>query len=422
MTIAIITPIFPYPLVSGGHKAQFYIIDALRKHHKITIYSYDVATTRLLELQRIWPNVKFKIYSTNTIPSIKQIKRTNWTTSITSRIRTISSLTLLFKKIAFYDPNLKKLVERYTSSYKFPRGFENYIRIELKKNSYDLIQFEFVNSILIGAEISKYHKNTILVHHELGFIRNFRVLKTCNWKSRIFIQRFLSKEKQKEIQLINHFNKVIVFSQNDKNILLDNYVKRPIFVSPFPVNDHSLFNLNETYIYNKQLIYIGAENHYPNRDAMNWFLNKVWFKIKKKELDLNLTIIGKWEILPKLYNDTNLYFSGYVDSYQSYFQGSIMIIPLRIGSGIRNKILEAFVAGVPVISTSIGIEGIPAEPGKHYLEANNSIEFIEAIKRLSKNKQLQKYLSKNAKIFVNKYYGFERCYTIRKSILEKELL
>jgi len=93
-----------------------------------------------------------------------------------------------------------------------------------------------------------------------------------------------------------------------------------------------------------------------------------------------------------------------------------MIVPLRIGSGIRAKILEAFSYGIPVISSSIGIEGIPAINGRHYLKADTSRDYIFAINELFNKVGFPDYLTKNARTEIIPSYDLDRCGDIRLSL------
>ncbi len=88
-------------------------------------------------------------------------------------------------------------------------------------------------------------------------------------------------------------------------------------------------------------------------------------------------------------------------------QGSIMIVPLRIGSGIRLKILEAMSSGVPVISTSIGCEGIPTVNGENIIIADSTEEFITETIKLSSDHDLRLKLIKNGLETVRK--NFSQC-------------
>ena len=92
---------------------------------------------------------------------------------------------------------------------------------------------------------------------------------------------------------------------------------------------------------------------------------------------------------------------------------------MRIGSGIRTKILEAFANGIPVISTTIGMEGIKVENGVHCLIADTSADFTQAIKTLTKDLNLQKVLFRYAYQFVQKEYSIKLCGERRIQVLSE---
>jgi glycosyltransferase involved in cell wall biosynthesis len=97
--------------------------------------------------------------------------------------------------------------------------------------------------------------------------------------------------------------------------------------------------------------------------------------------------------------------TGYVDDVRPYVQeAGIYVIPLRVGGGTRLKVYEAMAMGCPVVSTSIGIEGLPLVPGEHYLRADGEEELAAAVVALMKDAALRAKLAQAARRFVE-----ERC-------------
>ena len=88
---------------------------------------------------------------------------------------------------------------------------------------------------------------------------------------------------------------------------------------------------------------------------------------------------------------------GYIKDLPSFLKGSIALVPIRIGSGMRMKILEAVSADIPFITTTKGVEGIDLLDKEEYLKADSATEFADAIITLSQNTELQEKLVKQAK-------------------------
>lgn len=139
-----------------------------------------------------------------------------------------------------------------------------------------------------------------------------------------------------------------------------------------------------------------------NTNGLIWFIEKVLPILKKEIPQIKLTLIGK-DIPDSLrkFQSKNVDAIGFVDSIIPYLsRASIYISPLFVGAGIRIKILEAMAMELPVVSTSIGAEGIPATENDGLLIANNEYEFKEQILKLIKNQNLRIQYGKNARNFI----------------------
>jgi polysaccharide biosynthesis protein PslH len=133
------------------------------------------------------------------------------------------------------------------------------------------------------------------------------------------------------------------------------------------------------------LLYIGALDWLPNIDSLEWFIEKVWVRIKKKHPGLRFKVAGrnaKAGLAAKIRRE-GIDFIGEVASSKDYLsQDGIVIVPLFSGSGIRVKIIEAFFMRKPVIATTFAVSGIPVEDGVNILLSDNAEEFIDNIERL----------------------------------------
>lgn len=115
--------------------------------------------------------------------------------------------------------------------------------------------------------------------------------------------------------------------------------------------------------------------------------------------------------------------SWYIKDLPSFLKGSIALVPIRIGSGMRMKILEAVSADIPFITTTKGVEGIDLLDKEEYLKADSATEFADAIITLSQNTELQEKLVKQAKSKMKDIYNpsnmLEQRFDIYKQILNE---
>jgi sugar transferase (PEP-CTERM/EpsH1 system associated) len=162
---------------------------------------------------------------------------------------------------------------------------------------------------------------------------------------------------------------------------------------------------------NKRIIFAGRLDQYSNRESILYFCSKIWPLIKKKHPDLRFTIIGNnppaklAEIAGK---DGNIELLGYVDDVRPFFADAmISVCPIMDGGGTRIKILDALAMGMPIVSTSIGCEGINITPGADVLIADTPEEFAAKIDSIIKDANKRHSMSKNARKTAEENYSWK---------------
>ena len=159
------------------------------------------------------------------------------------------------------------------------------------------------------------------------------------------------------------------------------------------------------------IVFTGKMSFRPNVDAMLWFYEQVWPRVRKARPEAVLYVVGKepHARLGVLATDPSVVVTGYVRDVLPYFGGAdVYVVPLRIGGGTRLKVLEAMAAGLPVVSTTMGAEGIMLESGRDALMADEADEFADAIVRLLTDSQLQEALGASARAVVLEHYDWQR--------------
>jgi glycosyltransferase involved in cell wall biosynthesis len=149
----------------------------------------------------------------------------------------------------------------------------------------------------------------------------------------------------------------------------------------------------------------------PNADGVRWFIRNVFPLIQKKIPGLHLTIVGARpprdiKNLARR-NPLSVTVTGYVDDLKPYLeQAMVTVVPVRVGSGMRVRLLEAFARGIPVVTTSLGAEGIEARHEEHLLIANDERVFAEQTARLLQDESLREHLIANARRLVEEKYDW----------------
>jgi len=144
------------------------------------------------------------------------------------------------------------------------------------------------------------------------------------------------------------------------------------------------------------IFFTGSMDWAPNENAVLAFLDEMWPQIRHALSGLSFYVVGR-NPTPRLlerHQRDDVHITGTVPDVRPFMRGAIaLVVPMRVGGGTRLKILEAFAARVPVVSTAIGIEGITAEDGVHYLRAESAGDFAAALTRLKQGPALGQKLA-----------------------------
>lgn len=158
-----------------------------------------------------------------------------------------------------------------------------------------------------------------------------------------------------------------------------------------------------------RIIFVGTMRHQPNAAGAVWMAREVFPKIRERIPNVELWIVGADPppSVQRLAGD-GIVVTGRVDDVRPYLDtAAVAVAPLHSGSGTRLKILEAFAAGVPVVSTWLGAEGIDAEDGEHLLLADRADDFASAVAALIDDPARRAGLARRARALVEHRYGWE---------------
>jgi glycosyltransferase involved in cell wall biosynthesis len=145
------------------------------------------------------------------------------------------------------------------------------------------------------------------------------------------------------------------------------------------------------------IVFIGAFPHHPNQDAMRYFMAEIYPLVKARHPSVPITIIGSeppaWLVAAA--SDT-VTVTGHVADLDAYLNRCrLTIAPLRYGAGVKGKVLTSMSYGVPVVASSIAIEGIPAQDRREVLIADEPVGFSNALHELYTDAALWSALSMN---------------------------
>jgi sugar transferase (PEP-CTERM/EpsH1 system associated) len=159
------------------------------------------------------------------------------------------------------------------------------------------------------------------------------------------------------------------------------------------------------------LIFTGNMGYQPNVDAVTWFAAEIWPALKAARPDLRFQIVGARPTpsVSALGRVPGIEVTGRVDSMVPFLhRATVAVCPIRCGSGMQNKLLEAMATGAPVVTTDFANRGIGATNGRDVLAAADGPQFIEAVLRLVADPKLRARQARAAQVWVEATYGWAR--------------
>ena len=252
----------------------------------------------------------------------------------------------------------------------------------LKQNTYDIIHFEYSHAAVyldfIKQQINLKHTKTVISIHDVvsqSFLRKAE----RNFLLGIEVARIFTYEKT----LYSTANELWVLSNKDRDILtsLFSIPQERIIVKP-PQLSNFIYQIKRypEKIEKKSLLFWAAMNRPENEQAILTFVDNCFYKLRQKDPEFKLYIVGSSPTKKVLaLKSDNIIITGFVEAPTAFFdKAEIGIVPLLKGAGIKLKTLEMLEAGLPVITTSVGAEGVDFT-GKKLLVNDNFDEWVNLI-------------------------------------------
>ena len=392
MKVLFLTYDLPYPLNSGGKIRAYYLIKYLSKKHKITLFSYYREEEQKKYLKEI------KKYCQE-IYLFKRRKPWVWKNFAIS----------FFKKLPFF------------SAVYYSRELEKKLIAKLVSEKYDLVHFESFYPALYLPLVKKMGVRTIMGNENVEWQVYEKYASNQFFPLKWLLKLEVWRMRRYEEQLWRLADVNIAPSRNDAS-QIEKIAKKECFIIPNGVDLESI-KFFQKKIDLSTIIFIGTMIYQQNNDAVKYFLEEIYPKIKNKIPSLKFILVSwyKPEWLGKFLADKSIEFiqDKNMPAYEFFKKADVLVAPIRIGGGTRIKILEAMAAGVPVVSTRIGIEGIEAKPGEGVVVADNNADFIKKTVYLLRNKKNREKIGFAGRKLVEELYDWKRIVKKLSTIYEK---
>jgi glycosyltransferase involved in cell wall biosynthesis len=228
------------------------------------------------------------------------------------------------------------------------------------------------------------------------------------WKATVAMQRHLCRR----------VDRILTLSEQDRRALLTLDHRLSVGVLPFPVGI-DIRRIDGAERERDHLLFVGAMHRDVNVDAVVYLCREILPLVRNESPAARLTIVGAspTDTVQRLAREPGVTVTGFVDRLEPYYgRATLFVSPLRVGGGIISKNLDAMAAGCPVVTTTIGNEGIGATPGVELLVADTPTDFAAAVLTVLRSDTAARRLADAARVFVHDRYSVEASL----AVLERE--
>ncbi len=298
----------------------------------------------------------------------------------------------------------------YTISKYQSDSFKDKLKHLISKNRYDVAVVDHLHMAAYGLFIKEQFKiPVILREHNLETVIWQRLyLETKNLLLKVYAWLQYKRFFKYESTIAARFDKCMMISSTDKLKIESMNPSIKACVIPAGVDTSYFFPLaiNEE---QNSIISVGSLDWYPNVEGILWFLSDIWPLIKTEIPVAKFYIVGKnppYKLIKLLSDDVVV--TGYVKDVREYIAKSpVFVVPIKTGSGVRIKILNAMAMGKAIVSTAVGCEGLDIESEKNIYIAQTGQQFAEYVIKLLKNKDERVRLGNEAQKLIKQQYSWD---------------
>jgi len=389
MKILFLAHLFPLPLDSGGKIKSYHTLKALAAEHQVHLLTFTRHDNELDYL----PDLVQICHGIDTVPLTRS--RVASVTGFAGSVLQSSSFIIGRDYRMHMLERLQSVVNRFSP---------------------DVIHIDHLQMMPYVDLEGPYL--TVLDQHNVESAIIRRIAQSSSSIPTRFAARIeWPKLEAFEIIACRSCDMVITVSEEDKSAILSlDPTIRNIHAVPIGV-DIDYFLPIDTLPGSHNILTIGTMYWPPNVDSVIYFYKEIFPLIREKAPDCTLTIAGQRPASPikALSADPAVSVTGYLDDIRDICrQCGVFIVPLRSGSGVRVKILNAMAMALPIVTTSVGAEGLEVESGRHLLIADTPQDFANAVTDVLTDSKLADSLGRRARQLACEKYSW--------SIIEKQLL
>lgn len=272
----------------------------------------------------------------------------------------------------------------------------------------DVVVFDFLHAAVLAPP--RLDTPSVVFTHNVEaqiFARHLDVARS-GWMRAIWRNQ-LRKMRAYEAQTLARFDVVVAVSAEDSRMFERDYGVRNAHVIPTGV-DLDFFRHTPP-SRDTDVVFCGSMDWLANQGAMRYFMDEVWEAIVIRVPNATMTVVGRAPPAALVAEATRRglrwRFTGFVDDVRPIVGGAaVSVVPLQVGGGTRLKVFESMAMGPVVVSTTIGVEGLPVESGLNCIVADDASVLAEAVVALIGDRERRLAMSRAARHFVEEKCGY----------------
>jgi glycosyltransferase involved in cell wall biosynthesis len=383
MNILMLTQVLPYPPDSGPKIKTYNVIKYLAQRHRVTLVSFvrGAQSSHVRHLERYCKAV-------HTVPMTRSVMHDGL--AMTRSLLTAQP----WMMVRDDRKAMRDLVDRLSAEQHF-----------------DVVHADQLNMCQYAKRVPDASK--ILDAHNALWLLYKRLWETMPpGPRRLLLGRDWRLLKAYEGKLARQFDAVLAVSKGDQQALQE-AAGQPIDVVVIPIAiDTDEIKVIDREAKPNHILHIGTMYWPPNIDAVNWFERQVYPLIRQERPDVQFDVVGSHppaEMLALNDADLGINVAGYVEDPTPYQrQAAVMVVPLLAGGGMRVKILNALAEGIPIVSTTLGYEGIEVTPDKNILVSDSPEAFAAQVLRVLNDPELGRQLAASGRRLVEEKYDYRK--------------
>lgn len=288
-------------------------------------------------------------------------------------------------------------------------GFESDIEAALQGRQYEIGIIEHFWCAPYWRQFTKVCRRTVLDLHNIESALHEQSANVERHATAFAHHVFRQASLELEREWLPRFSQVLATSQHDAELARAISPEAQVVIYPNAIPFTPLPPPGNEDV----IVFSGNMEYHPNRSAVRFFRREVWPELRERCPGLIWRLIGKNPAAIRQFTtgDARIEVQGQVqDAVRELARAKVAVVPLLTGSGTRLKILEAWAAGLPVVSSTIGVEGLPVCHEKHFLLADSASAFTAAVTRLLAQPSLRLELGMAGRLLLEKEFTWEKAW------------